>query len=187
MLSAVTPGYVGPPLSPVNFGMHRGDDVVTFSWSAAPDAHRPVSPSRGRPRASTFWAAVATPAAAVRVAVAAAVLPPPARADWPLAPGAAEPTGPLLPVARAAPDATGPPAVASAARSSPGAGAALAGPAASVLTVDDPDREITTNCSRTIAAYGASRTAHVCTGRERCSPAIAPPPQGVLLSLTLAS
>ena len=55
-----------------------GDEVLTFSCRRAPGAHFAVSPSRGRPRASTFCGIVSTEPAAVRVPVA-----PPAR----LAPG----------------------------------------------------------------------------------------------------
>src|SRR5213083_652246 len=106
--------------------MHRGDEVLTFSWRSAPGAHLLLSPSSGRPRASTFCGAVATAAPAVRVPVAVAAPTPAARTAWP-AVAAAPPSGALPPVAPVAPDATDTPPVASAARSAPAAGAAPVG------------------------------------------------------------
>src|SRR5437764_15266115 len=81
--------------------MQGGAWAVMFSWSRPPAAHFPLSPSRGRPSESTFWAAAPSAGVAVDAAparVAGAADPDPAvTAVWvdaPVAVGAAE--GPAL-------------------------------------------------------------------------------------------
>src|SRR5436853_489676 len=100
MASAVTPGDVGPPLLPVNLGMHGPFTKEMFSWTWPPGAHLLLSPAVGRPRASTCWPALTAPpapgaaprwveAAPVAVPVPLRVAPPvaPEAAGWPAAAG----------------------------------------------------------------------------------------------------